>query len=99
MLMERIILVGKLHDQGDAKWTVIRGHLRGHNDTPFRQPTPRRPIGRPGVGRPSSVFGVFSYYLLVISVFNIVPLIMETTGSGEKRQQMRIRSAVESRRG
>jgi len=26
---------GKLHDQGDAKWIVIRGQLRGHNDTPY----------------------------------------------------------------
>jgi primosomal protein N' len=24
---------GKFHDQGDAKWIVIRGQLRGHNDT------------------------------------------------------------------
>jgi uncharacterized membrane protein len=56
-------------------------------------------IGRPGVGRPLGVFGVFSYYLLVILVFNIVPQIMKSTGSGEKRQQMRIRSAVDSRRG
>jgi hypothetical protein len=27
--------LGKFHDQGDAKWIVIRGQLRGHNDTPF----------------------------------------------------------------
>jgi hypothetical protein len=99
MLMERIILEGKFHDQWDTKWTVIRGQLRGHNDTPFGQPTPGQPIGRPGVGCPSGIFGVFSYYLLVILVFNIVPLIMESTGSDEKRQQMRIRSAVDSRRG
>jgi hypothetical protein len=26
-------LVGEFHDQGDAKWIVIR--LRGHNDIPF----------------------------------------------------------------
>jgi hypothetical protein len=25
---------GEFHDQGDAKWIVIRGQLRGHNDTP-----------------------------------------------------------------
>jgi hypothetical protein len=31
------------------------------------------------VGRPQGVFGVFSYYHLVISSFNIVPLIMEFT--------------------
>jgi hypothetical protein len=24
-----------IHDQGDAKWTVIRGPLRGHNETPI----------------------------------------------------------------
>jgi hypothetical protein len=31
-----ILLVrkGKFYDQGDAKWTVIRGQLRGHNDMP-----------------------------------------------------------------
>jgi hypothetical protein len=32
---------GEFHDQGDAKWIVIRGRLRGHNDTPFGRPTPR----------------------------------------------------------
>jgi hypothetical protein len=36
MLMERIILEDKFHDQENAKWTVIRGQLRGHNDAPFR---------------------------------------------------------------
>jgi hypothetical protein len=46
---------------------------------PFGQPTPGRPIGRPGVGHPSGLFGVFSYYWLMILVFNIVPLIMEFT--------------------
>jgi hypothetical protein len=45
---------GKLLDQGDAKWILIRGHLRGHNDTPFERPTPGWPIGRPGF-----VFDVF----------------------------------------
>jgi hypothetical protein len=33
---------GEIHDQGDAKWIVIRGQLRGHNDTPCRRPTPGR---------------------------------------------------------
>jgi hypothetical protein len=51
---------GELHDQGDAKGSVIRGQLRGHNDTPFGRPTPSRPIGRPGVGRLLGIFGVFS---------------------------------------
>jgi hypothetical protein len=64
--------LGKFHDQGDAKWIVIRGQLRGHNDMPFGQPTP-------GVGRPQGVFGGFIYYELVILIFNIVPLIMEYT--------------------
>jgi hypothetical protein len=54
--------VGEFHDQGDAKWIVIRGQLRGHNDMPFGRPTPGRPIGRPGVGRSHGVFGVLSYY-------------------------------------
>jgi hypothetical protein len=31
--------MGEFHDQGDAKWIVIRGQLRGHNDTPFGRPT------------------------------------------------------------
>jgi hypothetical protein len=56
------IILGKFHDQGDAEWIVIRRQLRGQNDTPFRRPTPGRPIGRPGVGRPLGVVGVFSYY-------------------------------------
>jgi hypothetical protein len=29
----------KFHDQGDADWIVIRGQLRGHNDTPCGRPT------------------------------------------------------------
>jgi hypothetical protein len=33
---------GEFHDQGDAKWIVVRGPLRGHNDTPFRRPTALR---------------------------------------------------------
>jgi hypothetical protein len=52
----------KFHDQGDAKWIVIRGHLRGHNDTPCGRPAPGRPVGRPGVGRPQGVFGGVSYF-------------------------------------
>jgi hypothetical protein len=42
--------VGGGHDQAGAGWMVIRRLPRGHNDTPF---------GRPGVGRPKGVFGVF----------------------------------------
>ena len=53
---------GEFHDQGDAKWIVIRGPLRGHKDTPFGRPTPGRPIDRPGVGRPQGIFGGFSYH-------------------------------------
>jgi hypothetical protein len=35
-----LISTGEFHDQGDAKWIVIRGQLRGHNDTPLgSQPT------------------------------------------------------------
>jgi hypothetical protein len=33
-------MTGEFHDQGDAKWIVIRGPSRGHNDTPFGWPTP-----------------------------------------------------------
>jgi hypothetical protein len=53
---------GKSHDQGDAKWIVIRRPLRGHNDTPFGRPTPCRSLVRPRVGRPQGVIGGFSYY-------------------------------------
>jgi hypothetical protein len=56
---------GEFHDQGDAKWKVIRGQLRGHNDTPF---------GRQTFGR------IWWFQLLLISkklFSNIVPLIME----------------------
>ena len=55
-------MIGKLHDQGDAKWIVIRGQLWGHNDTPFGRPNPDWPIGRPGVDCPQGVFGGLSYY-------------------------------------
>jgi ribosomal protein L21 len=54
--IEDVVVVGEFHDQGDVKWIVIRGQLRGHNDTPFGWPTPGRPISRPGVRRPKGVF-------------------------------------------
>ena len=40
---------GVFHDQGDTKWIVIKGQLRGYNDTVFGRPPPGRPIGRPGL--------------------------------------------------
>jgi hypothetical protein len=46
---------GEFNEQEDAKWRVIRGQLRGLNNTPFGRPTPGRPIGRPGVGHPQSL--------------------------------------------
>jgi hypothetical protein len=52
----------------------IRGPLRGHNDTPFGWPTPGRPIHFPEVGHPQGVFGIFSYYQLVVLFLNIVCL-------------------------
>jgi hypothetical protein len=55
------------------------GQLRGHNDTPFGRKTAGRPIGRPVVGRPQGIFCGFSYYQLVILLYNIVHLIMEFT--------------------
>jgi hypothetical protein len=76
-----MLTVGEFHDQGDAKWIVIRGQLRGHNDTPFGRLTPGQPIGRPVVGCHQGIFGVL-YYLLVLLIFNIVPLIMEFAGCG-----------------
>jgi hypothetical protein len=53
---------GELHDQGDAKWIVIRRLLWDHNDTPCGRPAPGRPIGRPGSSPPQGVMGGFSYY-------------------------------------
>jgi hypothetical protein len=53
---------GKFHDQGGAKWIVVTGQLRGHNDTPCGLPIPGRPIDCPGVGCLQGVFGGFSYY-------------------------------------
>ena len=43
---------GELHDQADAKWIVIRGLLKGHNDMRCGRPTPGWPISCPGVGHP-----------------------------------------------
>jgi hypothetical protein len=64
------ILDGKFHDQGDAKWIVIRGQLRGHNDTPFGRPTPSRPIRatRGGLAAQRAYFWWFN--LLSISNVN-----------------------------
>jgi hypothetical protein len=50
---------GGCHDQADAEWIVIRRPLKGHNDMPYGRPTTGRPIGRPGVGYPQSIFGAF----------------------------------------
>jgi hypothetical protein len=36
---------GGCRDLADAEWIVIRGPFRGHNDMPFGQPAPGRPIG------------------------------------------------------
>jgi hypothetical protein len=53
---------GEFHDQGDAKWVVILGQLRGHNDTPFGRPTVYRPLwGWPPFGR------IWWFRLLLIS--------------------------------
>jgi hypothetical protein len=41
---------GWCHDWADAGWIVIRGLLKGHNNTPFGWP-----VGYPGVGRPQGV--------------------------------------------
>jgi hypothetical protein len=40
-------------------------------DTPFGRPTPEPPIGRPGVGHSRGIFGVFSYYQLVMLFLNM----------------------------
>jgi hypothetical protein len=44
---------GQFHDQGDAKWIVIGGQLRGHNNMPIGQPTPRLAYRPPGGWPPS----------------------------------------------
>jgi hypothetical protein len=62
IIVKMLPFVGEFHDQGDAKWIVIRGQLRGHNDTPFGRPTPGRPISFPVVSCPQGVFGGLSYY-------------------------------------
>jgi hypothetical protein len=51
---------GELHGQGDARWVVIRGQLRGQNDMPIGRPTSGRPIGRSGVDRSKCILGSFS---------------------------------------
>jgi hypothetical protein len=35
---------GEFHDQADAKWIVIRGLVRGHNDAPCGRPNPGHPV-------------------------------------------------------
>jgi hypothetical protein len=55
---------------------IIRGALRGHNNLSFGWSTSGRPIGHPGGGNPQGVFGVFSYYQLVMLFLNMVSLTM-----------------------
>jgi hypothetical protein len=55
---------------------------------PFGRPTPGRPIGRPGVGQPQGVFGVFSYYLLLVMLFfNMVCLTVAFTEDMAKAEE------------
>jgi hypothetical protein len=67
-LLSMETLKGEFHDQGYARWIVIRRSLRGHNDTPCGQPAGCSPRAadksarsRP-VGRPQGIIGVFCYY-------------------------------------
>jgi hypothetical protein len=85
---------GEFHDQGDAKWIVIRGQLRGHNDMPFGRPTPGWPIGRPGVGRLKGVLCGFSYYSLVIFFFNVVPLTWNSPSFSPRDSNLMSRDAA-----
>jgi hypothetical protein len=48
---------------------------------PSGHPTPCQPKGRLGVSRPWGVFGVLSYYKLIILFLNIVRLIVEFTSA------------------
>jgi hypothetical protein len=50
---------------------IVRGPLRGHNDTPCGRPNLSRPAGWP--------LFVFRFYQLLILFLNIVRLIMEST--------------------
>jgi hypothetical protein len=72
---------GEFHDQGDAKWIVIKGQLWGHNDMTFGQPTPADLSAAWGL----AALGAYLVFLVtiksVILFFNIVPLIMEFTWS------------------
>jgi hypothetical protein len=71
---------GKFHDQGDAKWIVIREQLRGHNNTPFGRPTPpaayRPPLRRIWwLGTANAVSWVSSFLPCVLASFRpSVPL-------------------------
>jgi hypothetical protein len=47
-----------------------------HNDTRFGRLTPSWPAGRPGVGFPQGIFGVFSYNEIVMLFLNMVCLTM-----------------------
>jgi hypothetical protein len=63
---------------------VIRRPLWGHYDTPFRRPTPSRPIDHPGAGHPLGIFGIFSYYELEKLFLNMICL---TVASGQSHPQ------------
>jgi hypothetical protein len=49
---------GEFHDQGDARWIVVRRSLWAANQVA----NPSRPVGRPEVGHPQGVMGGFIYY-------------------------------------
>jgi hypothetical protein len=50
---------GSCLNQAATEWIVIRGPLKGHNNTRFGKPIPGRPTGRLGVGHPEGVLGFF----------------------------------------
>jgi hypothetical protein len=52
------------------------GPLVEHKGMPFGRPTPGRSIGSPGVSHLQGVFGVLSYYRLVMLFLNMVCLTM-----------------------
>jgi hypothetical protein len=66
--------LGGCHDQADAEWIVIWRPIWSYNNMPLGRPTSGRHIGRLGVGHPQGVFGVFSYYQLVMLFLNMVCL-------------------------
>jgi hypothetical protein len=53
---------GEFHDEGEAKWIVIRGQLIGHINTPCGRPTLAGLSAAWGLAARSGYLVVLSYY-------------------------------------